>query len=59
MFQYLRDVCSTKLLSTPVELGGPGVIVQMLSVWLPFPLNSGMLDNCTHLLVVCVVHSSQ
>jgi hypothetical protein len=31
----------------------------MLSVWLPFPLNSGMLDNCTHLLVVCVVHSSQ
>ena len=29
MFQYLRDVCSTKLLSTPVELGGPGVIVQI------------------------------
>jgi hypothetical protein len=25
MFQY----CSTKLLSTPVELGGPGVIVQI------------------------------
>jgi hypothetical protein len=29
MFQYLRDVCSTKLLSTPVELGGPGVVVQI------------------------------
>jgi hypothetical protein len=29
MFQYLRDVCSTKLLSTPVKLGGPGVIVQI------------------------------
>jgi hypothetical protein len=29
LFQYLRDVCSTKLLSTPVELGGPGVIVQI------------------------------
>ena len=29
MIQYLRDVCSTKLLSTPVELGGPGVIVQI------------------------------
>ena len=29
MFQYLRDVCSTKLLSTPVELGGSGVIVQI------------------------------
>ena len=29
MFQYLRDVCPTKLLSTPVELGGPGVIVQI------------------------------
>ena len=29
MFQYLRDVCSTKLLSTPVELGGPGVIAQI------------------------------
>jgi hypothetical protein len=29
LFQYLRDVCFTKLLSTPVELGGPGVIVQI------------------------------
>jgi hypothetical protein len=29
MFQYLRDVCSTKLLSIPVELGGPSVIVQI------------------------------
>ena len=29
MYQYLRDVCSTKLLNTPIELGGPGVVVQI------------------------------
>ena len=29
MFQYLREVCSTKLIQTPAQLGGPGVIVQI------------------------------
>ena len=29
MFQYLRDVCSTKLLHTPAQLGGPGTVVQI------------------------------
>ncbi|VDI57254.1 Hypothetical predicted protein [Mytilus galloprovincialis] len=29
MYQYLLDVCSTKLLNTPIELGGPGVVVQI------------------------------
>lgn len=29
VYQYLRDVCSTKLLNTPCQLGGPGVIVQI------------------------------
>ena len=28
-YQYFRDVCSTKLLQTPIVLGGPGVIVQI------------------------------
>ena len=29
MYQWLREVCSTKLLSSPVILGGPGVVVQI------------------------------
>ncbi|VDI73726.1 Hypothetical predicted protein [Mytilus galloprovincialis] len=29
MCQYLRDVCSTKLLNTPIELGRPRVVVQI------------------------------
>ena len=28
-FQYFRDVCSTKLLHAPLQLGGPGVILQI------------------------------
>jgi hypothetical protein len=26
LYQYMRDVCSTKLLSIPPDLGGPGVV---------------------------------
>lgn len=29
IYQWLREVCSTKLLSIPMILGGPGVIVQI------------------------------
>lgn len=29
IYQWLREVCSTKLLSAPIVLGGPGVIVQI------------------------------
>ena len=29
IYQWLREVCSTKLLQTPIVLGGPGVIVQI------------------------------
>ena len=29
VYQYLRDVCSTKLLATPIILGGPGIVVQI------------------------------
>ena len=29
MYQYIRDVCTTKLLNTAAELGGPGVVVQI------------------------------
>ena len=29
IFQWLREVCSTKLLQTPIILGGPNVIVQI------------------------------
>ena len=28
IYQWLREVCSTKLLQTPIILGGAGVIVQ-------------------------------
>ena len=27
-YQWLREVCSTKLIATPIKLGGPGTIVQ-------------------------------
>jgi hypothetical protein len=29
LYQYMRGVCSTKLLNTPSDLGGPGVVVQI------------------------------
>ena len=29
IYQWLREVCSTKLLATPIVLGGPGTIVQI------------------------------
>ena len=28
IYLWLREVCSTKLLSSPIVLGGPGIIVQ-------------------------------
>ena len=27
-YQWLREVCSTKLLATPIKLGSPGTVVQ-------------------------------
>ena len=29
IYQYLRDMCSSKLLATPTVLGGPGSVVQI------------------------------
>jgi len=29
VYQFFRDVCSTKLLAAPIILGGPGVVVQI------------------------------
>ena len=29
VYQWLREVCTTKLLQTPIILGGPGIIVQI------------------------------
>ena len=29
IYQWLREVCSTKLVGIPIVLGGPGVIVQV------------------------------
>ena len=29
IYQYIRDVCSSKLLSAPITLGGPGIVVQI------------------------------
>ena len=29
-FQWLREVCSSKLLQTPIQLGGPGSIDESL-----------------------------
>ena len=29
VYQWLREVCSTKLISTPIKLGGGGKIVEI------------------------------
>ena len=29
VYQWLREVCTTHLLHTPIRLGGPGIIVQI------------------------------
>ena len=29
IYQWLREVCSTKFLQSPMILGGPGIIVQV------------------------------
>ena len=29
VYRWLREVCSTKLLQTPMVLGGPGVVVEI------------------------------
>ena len=29
IYRWLREVCSTKLLQTPILLGGPGVVIQI------------------------------
>ena len=29
VYQWLREVCTTKLLSMPIQLGGPGKVVQI------------------------------
>lgn len=29
IYRWLREVCSTKLLSTPIILGGPGIVVEI------------------------------
>jgi hypothetical protein len=29
MYQYFRDVCSTKPINSPAQLGGPGIVVQI------------------------------
>ena len=28
-YQWFREVCTTKLLQTPIRLGGPGKVVQI------------------------------
>ena len=29
VYQWLREVCTTRLLHTPIRLGGPGIVVQI------------------------------
>ena len=29
VYQWLREVCSTRLLHTTIRLGGPGIVVQI------------------------------
>ena len=28
VYQWLREVCSTKLIANPIKLGGPGTVIQ-------------------------------
>lgn len=32
VYQWLREVCSAKLVSTPIKLGGGSVVVQVVGV---------------------------
>ncbi len=50
MYQWLREVCTEKLLLTPMILGGPGIIVQIdesLHRHKPKVFNT-MVTNCHH-----------
>ena len=29
VYQWLREVCTTRLLHTPIRLGGPGIVVKI------------------------------
>ena len=29
VYRWLREVCTTRLVQTPITLGGPGVVVQI------------------------------
>ena len=49
IYRWLREVCSTKLLQTPILLGGPGVVVQVdESLFRHKPKVHCILVCCTH-----------
>ena len=50
IYQWLREVCSTKLLQLPITLGGPGVIVQIDESQFkhnPKVIHHHYIDQCT------------
>ena len=57
MYQWLREVCSTKLLQSPIILGGPGVIVQVdESLFRHKPKASEYLASCIEQKLENCVH---
>ena len=59
MYQWLWEVCSTKLLSSPVILGGPGVVVQIDESSFRHKPNVNTITNLVVLRILknCLDHS--
>ena len=45
IYQWLREVCTTKLLQAPIVLGGAGVVVQIDNLY--FGISQRLLFNAT------------
>ena len=57
IYQWLREVCTTKLLATPIQLGGPGTVVQIdESLFCHKPKVRSNVIRVMH-YAACMVHS--
>ena len=57
IYQWLREVCTTKLLATPIQLGGPGTVVQIdESLFRHKPKVRSNVIKVMH-YAACMVHS--
>ena len=69
VYQWLRDVCTTKLLSRPIQLDGPGKVVQIdESLFRHKPKVNGVnlcpiisigYEWCTIIIIIIIIGSSR